>query len=210
MLSSRDIQIIPCGAYRENAYLICPEGRSDCFFVDPGDDLALLEAMLDRTGRTLAAIYLTHGHFDHVLAAEPLQAKTGAPVYLHPDDVPLIADPDKMAYDAAVASLPMPKALKTIPFDRGVEVAGEVFTVLETPGHTAGSVCLYSAQSSILFSGDTLFQAGYGRTDLYSGDESQLALSLIMLLTTLPEETLVFSGHGSPTTIGAERKRYRL
>jgi len=210
MLTTRDIKLIPCGLYRENAYLVCPEGRDDCALIDPGDDLALLRHMLDACGRRLAAILLTHGHFDHLLAAGPLAEQTGAEIYLHADDEALLKDPERMAYDPEAAVLPPPEALSTKRFGRDIEVCGETFTVLETPGHTMGSVCLHAPESRVLFSGDTLFQAGYGRTDLYGGDEGQMALSLLMLLTTLPEETVVFPGHGSPTTIGAERKRYRL
>ena len=204
-----EIQVFPCGAYQTNAYLICPEGRTDAFLIDPGDDAEKLLTALYASKRTLSGMLLTHGHFDHMLSAEPIQKQTGAVVYVSEKDAEMLTDPVKNAYDAAVSVLKTPPCLDFDLYDEITEICGIKLNVLPTPGHTRGSVCLYDAADHILFSGDTLFCAGYGRTDLYGGDMFALARSL-KLLFTFPEDIQVYPGHGQTTTIGAERRRYRL
>ena len=103
-----EIKPVLCGLYQENAYLLCPEGTRDALLIDPGDDLNALKRALEASGRTLRAILLTHGHFDHMLAAQPLSRITGAPVYVHPLDQEMLCDEDKNAYDPGCASLPCP------------------------------------------------------------------------------------------------------
>lgn len=189
-----DIRRIVCGAYAENAYII-----DDKYIVDPGDDFeALFRALPDAQ-----AIFLTHGHFDHMLAAGELQKAGGAQVYVHPKDAPMLTDAELCAYDAIASRLAMPKEINAR--DYPDEVCG--FRVLHTPGHTPGSVCLYNEAEKALFSGDTLFRAGYGRYDLPGGSVRELIGSLDMLLA-LPEDTVVYPGHGDKTTIGDERRRY--
>ena len=107
-MKANEIRVLPCGAYQTNAYLVCPEGRADAFFIDPGDDLDLLRQALAESGRTLAAILLTHGHFDHMLAAEPLQRETGATVYVAQKDAELLTDPVKNAFNPDVSKLSLP------------------------------------------------------------------------------------------------------
>ena len=103
-----EIKPVLCGLYQENAYFLCPEGTKDALLIDPGDDLNALKRALEASGRTLRAILLTHGHFDHMLAAQPLSRITGAPVYVHPLDQELLCDENKNAYDPGCASLPCP------------------------------------------------------------------------------------------------------
>ena len=210
MLSKDNIRRIVCGAYRENAYLACPDGRDDAFLVDPGDDVQLLQNALRESGRTLSAILLTHGHFDHILAAQPLSERFGAPVYIHEGDAEMLDAPDLSGWNAQVCRLAPPEELPRTAYGETLRVAGVDLQVLSTPGHSRGSVCLYEPLGGILFSGDTLFEAGYGRTDLHGGSDDDMVASLRRLLTTLPEQTLVLSGHGGATTIGRERRRYRL
>lgn len=211
MLTLSEITVIPCGPIAANACLVCPQGRQDCFLVDPGDDLALLHRHLKASGRRLAAILLTHGHFDHLLSAQPLSEETSAPVYLHPGDEEMLTDPDKMAWNPEYCIQAPPANLQTRPYPEGeFEVCGVGLKALPTPGHSRGSVCLYAQDGGILFSGDTLFQRGFGRTDLYGGSEEALFQSLRALLTGLPEDTRVLPGHGAGTTIGRERQVYGL
>ena len=204
-----EIKPVLCGLYQENAYLLCPEGTGDALLIDPGDDLNALKRALEASGRTLRAILLTHGHFDHMLAAQPLSRITGAPVYVHPLDQELLCDEDKNAYDLNCASLPCPADFEAEELEDEIEVCGLRFRVLHTPGHTRGSVCYYDAENGILFSGDTLFCAGFGRMDLYGGSPAQMRTSLRSLFE-LPEDTQVCCGHGPMTGIQAEKRRYSL
>ena len=204
-----EIKPVRCGLYQENAYLLCPEGTRDALLIDPGDDLNALKRALEASGRTLRAILLTHGHFDHMLAAQPLSRITGAAVYVHPEDQELLCDGDKNAYDPGCASQPCPKDFEAEELEEEVEVCGIRFRVLHTPGHTRGSVCYYDEENGILFSGDTLFCAGFGRMDLYGGSPAQMRTSLRSLFE-LPEDTQVCCGHGPMTGIQAEKRRYSL
>ncbi len=189
--------------------MLCPEGTKDALLIDPGDDLNALKRALESSGRTLRAILLTHGHFDHMLAAQPLSRITGAAVYVHPLDQELLCDGDKNAYDPGCASLPCPVDFEAEELEDEIEVCGLRFRVLHTPGHTRGSVCYYDEENGILFSGDTLFCAGFGRMDLYGGSPAQMRTSLRSLFE-LPEDTQVCCGHGPMTGIQAEKRRYRL
>ena len=203
------IHPLSCGMYQENCYMLCPEGTKDAVLIDPGDDLSLLKRSLSEAGRSLKAILLTHGHFDHMLAAQPLSRITGAPVYIHEADMDMLCDEKKNAYNAMCSSLPSPVDLLADPLEDVITVAGVTFGVLHTPGHTKGSVCFYDRENAVLFSGDTLFCAGYGRMDLYGGSPTQMRESLRRLFR-LPGETRVCCGHGCDTTIAMERQRYNL
>ena len=189
-----EIQRVVCGAYQENAYVINGE-----LLIDPGDDFPALRAACPRP----RVILLTHGHFDHMLAAEQIQKESGAQVYVHEDDTAMLSDPVLSMYDLAVARLPMPTQIAY----RTYGDSFENFRVIHTPGHTPGSVCLYEAAEGALLSGDTLFRAGFGRTDLAGGSMSQM-ISSIRMLFRLPNETVVYPGHGEATTVGEERGRY--
>ncbi len=189
------IERIVCGAYAENAY--CIDGE---LLIDPGDDLPTLA----RLAGGIKAILLTHGHFDHMLAAEELQKRTGVPVYVHPLDAPMLSDASLSAYNPEVSSLPQPGHIACTAYPESLFG----FRVLHTPGHTPGSVCLYHEGEKVLFSGDTLFRAGFGRTDLAGGSMHQLLSSLRTLLA-LPRDVRVYPGHGESTTIDEECRRYR-
>ena len=189
------IEKIVCGAYAENAY--CIDGE---LLIDPGDDLPTLA----RLAGGIKAILLTHGHFDHMLAAEELQKRTGVPVYVHPLDAPMLSDASLSAYNPEVSSLPQQGHIACTAYPESLFG----FRVLHTPGHTPGSVCLYHEGEKVLFSGDTLFRAGFGRTDLAGGSMHQLLSSLRTLLA-LPRDVRVYPGHGESTTIDEECRRYR-
>ncbi|MFJ3775687.1 MBL fold metallo-hydrolase [Streptomyces sp. NPDC090075] len=144
-------------------------------------------------GRTLRAIVSTHAHDDHIGAAPALAARTGAPVLLHPDDLPLWKQthPERLP-DAELAD------------GQRLQVAGAELTVLHTPGHAPGAVCLYAPGLSALFSGDTLFAGGPGATGRSYSDFPTLVGSIRERLLTLPGDTVVYTGHGDGTTVGAE------
>ncbi|MBX6377809.1 MAG: MBL fold metallo-hydrolase, partial [Clostridia bacterium] len=139
-------------------------------------------------------ILLTHGHVDHVSAVEAIAAETGAPVFIHPDDEALMARSCRHRPDGYLGDG------DEVPF------AGGAFRVLHTPGHTPGGVCFYWPDDRVCFSGDTLFAGSIGRTDLPGGSHQTLLASIRTRLLVLPDDVLVYPGHGPQTTIGEERR----
>ncbi len=205
---SIDIRRVICGQIQENCYIIQAQGREDCVVVDPGDEYPKLKAAVG--DRPVGAVFLTHGHFDHIMAAGELARDFGAPVYVGAEDAEMLNDIKKCDYMGMLgleqADWPV---IEATPFTASLQVGGMDFTVLSTPGHSRGSVCLYLEDEAVLFSGDTLFRAGYGRLDLYGGKVSAMLRSLKRLFT-LPGAVKVYPGHGDATTIGEEKARYRL
>jgi glyoxylase-like metal-dependent hydrolase (beta-lactamase superfamily II) len=164
---------------------------TEAIVIDAAHDATAIEAALG--GRTLRAIVCTHAHNDHIDAAPALAAATGAPILLHPDDLPLWQQthPDR-APDG------------TLTDGQELEIAGTTLTVLHTPGHAPGGVCLYAPELATVFTGDTLFQGGPGATGRSFSDFPTIIDSIRDRLLTLPGDTAVRTGHGDPTTIGAE------
>lgn len=186
------IRKIPVGMLQENCYFVSDE-NGETAVIDPGDEADRLLGLLQGGGLTPRCILLTHGHFDHVGAAAALAERYHCPVYLHEAD---------RALPARLTGGPLPQ---TRALHEGDELAvGALrFRVLETPGHSAGSVSLLCGDA--LFSGDTIFAGGsWGRTDFPGGSEPALRASL-RRLAALPPQTRVFPGHGPETTIAAER-----
>ncbi|MBQ6349204.1 MAG: MBL fold metallo-hydrolase [Clostridia bacterium] len=205
---SIDIRRVVCGLIQENCYIVQAEGRDDCVVVDPGDEYPKLKAAIG--DRRVGAILLTHGHFDHIMAAGEMARDFCTPVYVGAEDAEMLNDITKSDYTGmlGLARADWP-AIDAAPFGESLSVCGMDFTVLATPGHSRGSVCLYLKDEAVLFSGDTLFRAGYGRLDLYGGKMGAMLKSLKYLFT-LPGEVAVYPGHGDATTIGEEKARYRI
>ncbi|MFC1405913.1 MULTISPECIES: MBL fold metallo-hydrolase [Streptacidiphilus] len=164
---------------------------SEAVVIDAAHDAEAIAAALGQ--RRLLAIVCSHAHNDHVDAAPALAARTGAPILLHPDDLPLWKQthPDR-APDG------------TLTDGQRIEVAGTALTVLHTPGHSPGAVCLYGEELGTLFSGDTLFHGGPGATGRSYSHFPTIIDSIRDRLLTLPPQTVVRTGHGDSTTIGAE------
>ena len=190
------IEVLPIGLYGENSYVLHDNGH--VLFVDPGR-YAKEIAKCVAEKETVDGILLTHGHEDHTGAADDLADLFACPVYMSMKDFFLV-DPEnngKFGYDAPV-------------YHKINDLAGDMkigtfdIRVLETPGHTAGSVCIL--YRNVLFSGDTLFASDIGRTDLFSGSEEDMFASLAFL-KKLPHDINVLPGHGPATTIGEEIKR---
>jgi len=191
------------GAFAENCYLVADPGTGDAAIVDPGEEAGLFRARLEHEGWTPRAIWLTHAHVDHVAGVAAL-GDLGLPVFLHPADRPLYdAFPAQArAFGLRAAAPPPPD--HDLADGGSVSVGAFAFRVVHTPGHTPGGVCLVG--SGAAFVGDTLFAGSIGRTDLPGGDLEALLASIHEKLFLLPEETVVYPGHGPATTIGAERK----
>jgi hydroxyacylglutathione hydrolase len=199
-------EIIPVGPLQCNCSIIGDEATHEAMVIDPGDDIEDVLAIVCRHKLQVKQIVITHAHIDHVGGAMKLRAATGAPVLLNQNDYALL----KMLDDqAAWIGVPPPGAVE---IDRSVH-SGETLTagslsasVLHTPGHTEGSICLYFAVQKKLIAGDTLFAGSIGRTDLPGGSMQKIMRSLHDTVLALPDETVVVPGHGPLTTIGEERE----
>ena len=202
------IRRVLCGDIQENCYIVRAEGRDDCVVVDPGDEYSKLKAAIG--DRRVGAILLTHGHFDHIMAVGEMARDFGAPVYVGAEDVEILNDAEKNGYSSLMGiSFANWPHVDAQPFGEALTTCGMDFKVLKTPGHSRGSVCLYLEGEGVLFSGDTLFRAGFGRLDLHGGNKRAIVDSLKKLFA-LPGSVEVYPGHGGATTIGEERARYRI
>lgn len=164
----------------------------ECVVIDAPHDVAAILQLVG--GRRVKAILCTHAHDDHVRVAPELRAHTEAPIFLHPDDRPVwqLSHPDEL-WDVDLAD------------GQVIEVAGTRLQVLHTPGHAPGAVCFYAEQLGRLFTGDTLFKGGPGATGRSFSDYDTIVASIKEKLFVLPDETVVHTGHGDDTTIGAEK-----
>ena len=188
------------GPFETNCYVVSDEQH--VLLIDPAcayeweqQELLRYVEKLKANSQQPIAIIATHGHLDHLWGAAWASQTWQTPVLMHPDDIPM-AKAMQQQYDLfGVRSKPQPFAIEPI----------SNVSILSTPGHTPGSICLYFPNEKTLFSGDTLFQMGYGRTDLPGGNIGQLIDSLERLFT-LPSDVRVYPGHGDFTTIGAEKR----
>ena len=211
-----EIKTFEVGSFGTNMYLVS-DGAGNILLIDPACSSLYEQQMLLRYVNSLpfgegqglgCQILATHGHLDHLWGAAWACEQWHTPVLMHEADIPM-AKAMQAQYDLfGIGGTPVPFPLEPITNDSlPLGRAGVGFSLLSTPGHTPGSVCFYFPEDGVLFSGDTLFQMGYGRTDLPGGDIRQLWRSLDLLLA-LPPETVVYPGHGAPTTIAAERRRW--
>jgi glyoxylase-like metal-dependent hydrolase (beta-lactamase superfamily II) len=199
-------ETLPVGILGCNCSVIGDEISREAIVIDPGDDVGGIIAILERNHLTVKMIVITHAHIDHIGGAQKLRAHTGAPVYMHEADKMLS---DRLDVQAAWLGMETPEnpGIDTAAREGDIIRAGTVEAhVLHTPGHTQGSISLYLPLENKLIAGDTLFQGSVGRTDLPGGDTAQLGRSIRGKLYTLPDETIVYPGHGGTTTVGQEKK----
>ena len=185
-------------------YLICNKTTKECIIVDPADQPSRVVARCNDLGMKPVAILLTHGHFDHILGADGLRMQYGIPIYVHEREEALMGDG---AYNLSSmwAETYTLKADKTVKDQELLELAGFTIEVIHTPGHTIGSCCYYIKEQNTLISGDTLFYRSVGRTDFPTSRTRSLILSIKDKLFILPDDTLVYPGHGESTTIEDEK-----
>ena len=193
------VHTLTLGAYQTNCYIL--ENGGKCVIIDPGYEPERILSFLKEKGLTLDAVLLTHGHFDHVGAVEALVEATGCKLWMHERDWSQKPSPIT-AYFYPIANCDFTEVWFC---EEGevISAAGLDFAVMETPGHTWGSVCYRCGD--ILFSGDTLFAGSCGRTDLPGGDWDTIQESLHRLVR-MPGDLAVYPGHGEATTLEQERK----
>jgi len=191
------IEKVVVGPLSSNSYLVYDPEMHEGIIIDAGGDGDKIVALVDRAGVKVGYLCCTHAHFDHTLAADYVRSVLGCKFLIHKDDVWLLemaaksarkyVEPDGYLYDGYM-----------------IEVGQQPLKVLHTPGHTPGSVSIVG--DGFVFTGDTLFAGTVGRTDYPGGNAEQLADSLSKKLMSLPDDYVVYPGHGRPTTIGAERR----
>lgn len=194
------IKPVSVGVLEVSCYLVWESESGEALIIDPGDDASTVIEVIQTEGLKPVAVFLTHAHVDHIRGVPGVAGEYGIPVILHESDHGLYHSPNN-------ALLPWIPAAEKLPEPGDMPVFAHLpeLRVIHTPGHTQGGVCLYFPSESILFSGDTLFAGSIGRTDFPGGDADQLIQSIHTRLLQLPEDTIVYPGHGLSTTIGDEK-----
>jgi hydroxyacylglutathione hydrolase len=198
-------EILPVGILACNCSILGDEQTREAIVIDPGDDVAEILRVVERHGLRVTLIVVTHAHIDHVGGAQKLKTATGAPVAMSADDLPLY---EQIAMQAEWLGVPVPERTSLdAPTHEGqlLHLGTTEIEVLDTPGHTPGSISLWIPAEKKVLAGDTLFRDSIGRTDLPGGDSRVLLRSIREKLLPLAEDTLVIPGHGASTTIGREK-----
>ena len=196
------VRRVTLGPFQENAYLVVDEETRRAVLVDPGDDGERLVAAAAADGAELEAVWLTHAHVDHVGGIAGVKRGADVPVYLHPLDRPLYDAAERHGLVFGLRVEPPPPPDRDLADGDTLTVGSLAFQVMHVPGHAPGHVVIYG--HGVAFVGDCLFAGSIGRTDLPLANGAQLARSLERI-TSLPDETVVYPGHGRDTTVGQER-----
>ncbi|MHB1293487.1 MAG: MBL fold metallo-hydrolase [Anaerolineae bacterium] len=201
-----ELTVLSVGRLHTNCYLVVSEAGREAMVVDPGGDLERILVEVQRARAIVQQVVLTHFHFDHMLAAEGLCKETGAPLAIHQREAELLANPPQL-FRAFAPHIPEGvQAGRLLHGGDILPVGGVAAHVLETPGHSPGGISLWLPDGPAVLSGDALFYEGVGRTDFPGCSQSVLEESIRTQLFTLPDETVVYPGHGPSTTIGHERQ----
>jgi hydroxyacylglutathione hydrolase len=196
---------LPVGIIQTNCYIVGCEETHEGAIIDPGGHAGRILDEVERRALAIKMVLNTHAHFDHTDGNKGVVEATGAALALHPLDRPILeAGGGGVWFGMKTAAGPSP----TLELHDGdqLQVGKLSLQVLHTPGHSPGHVCFYEPKAGVLFDGDLLFYQGVGRTDLPGGDLRQLMDSIQRLILTLPDETIVYPGHGPATTIGDEKR----
>ena len=200
-----EVRSLTVGPVQENCHIARLDGAGEAIVIDPGDEAPRLIEAIEALGVHVAAILLTHTHFDHVGAVAPLARATGAEVWCPELEVPVLADIMRYVPWQGIGPYESYDADHTVAGGETLQLAGMEIDVLFTPGHSPGHVTYSIPSEQAVFSGDVLFEGSIGRTDLPGGDTATLMRTLAALVEALPDETVVYPGHMGTTTIGRER-----
>ncbi|HSH76892.1 MAG TPA: MBL fold metallo-hydrolase [Longimicrobiales bacterium] len=194
------------GGFGENAYLVLCDASGVSVVVDPGADAPSIARALAHERIELAAILLTHAHVDHVEGVEDIRrAAPEVPIWIHPDALPMYRAVAHQAARFGLALEEQPEPTDELAHGLRFEFGACALTVRSAPGHAPGHVVLVAEDHSFALVGDVVFQGSIGRTDLPGGDFATLMRSIREQVLTLPDRTVLYPGHGPPTTVGAER-----
>jgi hydroxyacylglutathione hydrolase len=200
------IEELVVGPLQTNCYIVADEDTQEAIIIDPGGDAERILETVERLELDVRLIVNTHGHFDHIMANREVVEATGAPLAIHPDDAGMLTNPLRSFSFFLGRFRPSPAASVELQEGGQVRVGSKVLEVLHTPGHSPGSVSLWCVEEMVLFSGDVLFNMGIGRTDFPGGSHKVLLQSIRAKLFTLPDDGVVYPGHGPRTTIGYEQR----
>ena len=205
-MESYKIEKILNGRLAEFCYLLHDENSKECICVDPGYDSERIFRVIDKENFIIKEILLTHGHFDHTLSCYDMQKRFGSNVYISKEDEELLFNAEHN-YANLINKTSFEKfEIKKFLYDNDeLELLGYNVKCISTPGHTKGGMSFYFEDKKLLFSGDTLFYETYGRTDLYGGSYVDIKNSIENKLFTLPNDVMVYPGHGDATSIGKEK-----
>lgn len=196
------IQVFTVGPFQENCYVVARDG--DLLIVDPGDEADRLMEAIDATGLRPRYLLLTHGHLDHVGAVSALQARYDCPVLAPADELPLIEQLPLQCQLFGLPPMTPPRVDRTIADGESLAFGQGTIEAIATPGHSPGGTCFRVGDH--VFVGDTIFQGGVGRTDLWGGSWPTLERSIRERIFTLPEHLALYPGHGPATTVGDEKR----
>jgi len=200
-------EILPVGALQCNCSIFGDEATGEAVVIDPGDEIGRISAILEKHELRVKAIIITHAHIDHIGGAQKLKAATGAPVYMNARDQELYDHIDQQAQWLGMRTPEKTSIDSNAREGASVRLGPAEFQVLDTPGHTPGSISIWIPAENKLVAGDTLFFDSIGRTDLPGGDGEQILRSIHDKLLPLEDSVVVVPGHGPLTTIGRERRR---
>ena len=191
------------GPFASNCYIVGSESSKEGMIIDPGDEAEVILRNVKDLELEIRSIVLTHGHIDHIGALKEVKEATGAEVAIHTDEAKSLQRQSSSTLLGLAYPTPLPPD-RLLQDGDSMDIGDLHFSVLHTPGHSPGGICLL--EKGVIFSGDTLFNFGIGRYDLPGGSYSQLMNSIHTKLMTLPDNTTVYPGHGPDTTIGTERR----
>jgi glyoxylase-like metal-dependent hydrolase (beta-lactamase superfamily II) len=198
------IKKLEVGPIMANCFILGCEDTREAVVIDPGDDADQILMILAKEKLTVKYLINTHGHFDHVGANRRMKEVTGAKLAIHPDDVPMLSELSRSAASFGLSAENSPEPDLLLHDKDTVRFGNITLTVIHTPGHSRGGIALYTPGH--LFAGDTLFAGSIGRTDLPGGDYDTLIASIKQKLLVLPDDTVVYTGHGPETTIADEKR----
>jgi len=192
------------GPFQVNCYILAEDSNQEAILIDPGDEEDKIRRRLKKYHLKPALIINTHGHIDHIGCDD----KFSVPVYIHKDDYPLLIDPQLNLSSMFSLSYQVKAPIRKVEEKDKINLGNIYLEVIHTPGHTPGGICLLlkKPENKILFTGDTLFFQGIGRTDFFGADQNLLIKSIREKLISLSDDIVIYPGHGPTSTLGEEKK----